>query len=767
MKYRLTATLVSFWLGGLAVAQTELPIDQLYLYKNGMAYVVRNGQITEPVALRFHREDLNDILKNLIAWNPDTGAPYPVGYSTAIPGERLLQRFPFDLRGGGLAAFLSQMRGAQLEVTVGARSFDGNLMGVEPAQRSIRPEEAVNDHRITLLGDAGRMRNFWLSSIDSLAFGDEDLNRQLDDYLDILRETTGRTGAEVTIRPTPAPGPIRIAYVQQFPVWKTSYRLEMGDDPRLQGWVQIDNPTGEAWEDVELTLVSGSPVSFIMNLYPPLYTSRETVPVPHRQVVGPVAYETAVSSGRTPDQPNTIYGTVFDGAGAPLAGVSVAATPTRGGDSRTTETDSSGYYEISGLQPGPYQLQFSQAGFSQDRRQADLPRNGQVRVDARLQVGAVSQVMDARFEALQAAPKRSGVIGSVAAGVMAEEAESAPPAAPAPLALTEAEAGQVEDYFEYRFPFPVSLQHRDSALLPFLNREIEAETVSVFNPANHPSHPYNSVRLKNNTGVPLEPGPVTVYQEGRYAGEAVLNYLNRGQESLIAYGLDYEINVTRRSSTSPEEVVRLVIQSGVARFFKERLKTTGYQLKSNAQRSKSLVVEHPRDDSLQLKSPEPAETTASYYRFQVEIEPDQEVKLPVQEIVSSQSSLALRRLDRNEFLLYFSNLNLPSDIEARLEEIIETITDLNRLEQQQRELQRQYDSVASDQERIRENLSALGKTPGEKQLTDRYIRQLQAQEDQLDELKQQREELQQRIREKESELNRLISNLSFEGDMGG
>ncbi len=104
--------LLTFSLVTVLGAQPALPIDELYLYKNGMAYVVRNGEITEPLTLSFHRDDFNDVLKNLIAFNPRTGVPYPLGYTTAIPGRRLLERFPFDLRLGGIAYFLERMKGA-------------------------------------------------------------------------------------------------------------------------------------------------------------------------------------------------------------------------------------------------------------------------------------------------------------------------------------------------------------------------------------------------------------------------------------------------------------------------------------------------------------------------------------------------------------------------------------------------------------------------------------------------------------------------------
>ena len=105
---------------------------------------------------------------------------------------------------------------------------------------------------------------------------------------------------------------MRIGYVVETPVWKTSYRLilsgpgdlqdekgrkDRGDEKdkagpatkpgeggakpateaKLQGWAIIENQTDNDWNDVQLSLVSGRPISFIQDLYRPLYIPRPTV----------------------------------------------------------------------------------------------------------------------------------------------------------------------------------------------------------------------------------------------------------------------------------------------------------------------------------------------------------------------------------------------------------------------------------------------------------------------------------------------------------
>ena len=69
---------------------------------------------------------------------------------------------------------------------------------------------------------------------------------------------------------------VRVGYIQESPVWKTTYRLVLSDDkqPFLQGWAIVENTSEADWNNVTLNLVSGRPISFTMDLYQPLYIPR-------------------------------------------------------------------------------------------------------------------------------------------------------------------------------------------------------------------------------------------------------------------------------------------------------------------------------------------------------------------------------------------------------------------------------------------------------------------------------------------------------------
>src|SRR5207249_3766205 len=95
---------------------------------------------------------------------------------------------------------------------------------------------------------------------------------------------------------------IKVGYVIENPIWKTSYRLVLDKDkkakPFLQGWAVVENPSDEDWKDVRMALVSGRPISFQMDLYQPLYVNRPLVEPELFASLRPVAYSGGLGGDR-------------------------------------------------------------------------------------------------------------------------------------------------------------------------------------------------------------------------------------------------------------------------------------------------------------------------------------------------------------------------------------------------------------------------------------------------------------------------------------
>jgi hypothetical protein len=132
-----------------------------------------------------------------------------------------------------------------------------------------------------------------LAAASSIRFADPKLQAQLKDYLTAVNQSRSKEKRSIYIDSSDAKErQIAASYMIPSPVWKSSYRLIFDEksDSTLEGWAIIDNTTGEDWNNVQLAVVSGRPVSFISQLYEPKYLARQTVDLPEDQAANPVVY---------------------------------------------------------------------------------------------------------------------------------------------------------------------------------------------------------------------------------------------------------------------------------------------------------------------------------------------------------------------------------------------------------------------------------------------------------------------------------------------
>lgn len=95
----------------------------------------------------------------------------------------------------------------------------------------------------------------------------------------------------------------------------------------------------------------------------------------------------------------TVYGTVLDQSGASVPGAKVRAISTATAAVVTAETDASGEFTITSLQPGDYSFDIEAGGFKTLRRSGVILAAGErVRLSFHLQLGAVSETVEVRAE---------------------------------------------------------------------------------------------------------------------------------------------------------------------------------------------------------------------------------------------------------------------------------------------------------------------------------------------------------------------------------
>src|SRR5262245_51067182 len=167
-------------------------------------------------------------------------------------------------------------------------------------------------------------------------------------------------------------------------------------------------------------------------------------------------------------------------------------------------------------------------------------------------------------------------------------------------------------------------------MLPFLQQKIGARKLLVY-AESYGLNPRDAAEITNSTGKTLDGGPITVYDSGSYAGEALVETLKAGDKRLISYGVDLGTRVSTAWDSAREVVREIHLRRGVLTTRSAIEETKTYTIKNVDARSKTLIIEHAQRAGYKLLNQKPAETTSSAYRFEVKLAASGTETFPVKE----------------------------------------------------------------------------------------------------------------------------------------
>jgi hypothetical protein len=287
---RVLPVALTFFLTAFTFAQSappatqpgEVPVKSVVLFSSGVGYFEHFGTVTGDAAteLHFKTNQINDILKSLVLEDLDGGTVGAVTYPSQDPLEKTLKSFQVDITNNPpLADLLNQLRGAQVTLSFGPEKVSGTVLGVETKQRIIGDSKTAVPVAVLNLLSGASIRAISLDDVRDIQLDDPKLQEELNRALLALAQSRDQDKKPVTINfRGKGDRRVRLGYVVETPIWKTSYRLLLGEDkPQLQGWAIVENQTDNDWNNIQLALVSGRPISFTENLYDPLYITRPVV----------------------------------------------------------------------------------------------------------------------------------------------------------------------------------------------------------------------------------------------------------------------------------------------------------------------------------------------------------------------------------------------------------------------------------------------------------------------------------------------------------
>jgi phage host-nuclease inhibitor protein Gam len=298
-----------------------------------------------------------------------------------------------------------------------------------------------------------------------------------------------------------------------------------------------------------------------------------------------------------------------------------------------------------------------------------------------------------------------------------------------------AQAADVGEMFRYQIATPVKLPRGKSAMLPIVNESVEGQKVAIYNESTHAKHPLSGLKLKNSTDLHLMQGPITVFADGTYAGDAQIQDLPPGTERLISYAMDLDTEVAPLAKDSPDRLVSVKINKGLLLTSHKFERSRTYTVKNSGQEAKSVLIEYPLDPAWTLVAPkEPAEKTRNMYRFTVNAEPGKPAALEVKEERTTSQQVAITNLDDGTIQFYINAPSVSDAVKKALQDVVQRKVAINSVVNKRQELERQIVVIDQEQKRIRDNMAQL---PKDSDLFRRYVTKFTEQEDQIDALRKQ------------------------------
>ena len=330
---------VVFLLAVLPADAADLVLKRVVLSTGGVGYFEYEAAVEGDATLTFDvpLDQVDDVLKSLVVYDAGGSAG-----AITLPGREPLTRsfvdLPFDGAAlGSATALLNSLQGAEIRVTA-PKAVAGRLVHVDEETVRGAGDVAQTRSRVSVMTESG-LQQFVLQEVDAIAFADPALQRQVEAALSRIAAYRAGGRRQLTLS-TRGAGQrnVRVGYVVAMPLWKASYRLSLMPDPktetaRLQGWAVLENFSGRAWQDVELTLLSGNPVTFRQALYESYYVPRPTVPVESGSRVlpppdtGSVAAEVAAKANPNRDERDALRMQRSLGGAANMAMAAPAAPP--------------------------------------------------------------------------------------------------------------------------------------------------------------------------------------------------------------------------------------------------------------------------------------------------------------------------------------------------------------------------------------------------------------------------------------------------------
>jgi len=656
--------------------QTEpkntLPLRQVVLFSSGVGYFSRSGLVDDNavVDLNVCAPQISDLLKSLVLFD-EKGTVAPVSYSiNDFLGSRTTEtdlQIPADATPG---AILKTFRGAIVILTREAGGIvEGRIVSV--SNKTVAGEKGNYAVEVVSLMTARGLQTIELSKIENFQLADPKLQLKLQTALEKSEGSlTSKLDDGVRSVKLRFNGKgkrnARAGYLLEMPTWKTSYRLVLENTKK---------PYLQGWAVVENPTDSDwNEVGLSLVAGRPIsFIQNMAAPV---YITRPVIDSQIPNANFVPQT----FGDSFR-SDQPINARRVEIT-----ERRVTDLES----RVS----APPRL--------------SIAPSGSMKTGYASYMNATDGIAAAREE-----------LGRVFLNPQAVQAQA-----------SGADAG---DLFVYAIDAKVTLPRGEAAMVPIVSQNVDGESVTIVqSDGNNTSLALvaqNGFCLRNNSKLSLQGGPITVYNDGIYGGDALIQNVSAGESKLIGYGIDLELVAKLESANQNESLVLIKTNDSEIQFQKKVTLTQKYLLRNKSDKTKTIFIQQPAlNDWKLLDTKQRYEKSTDGDRFRVDVAPKKSQDYSIAWEQVQYDNVAIGDFDFENLDYYLSQKVISPELKAKLSIVSAKKAKISSLTNQIAAQNTVLKAISVDQARLRENMKVLDKSS---KLYQSYESKLGAQEERI------------------------------------
>ncbi|MFW9852746.1 MAG: hypothetical protein ACFFDS_07385, partial [Candidatus Thorarchaeota archaeon] len=328
-------------------------------------------------------------------------------------------------------------------------------------------------------------------------------------------------------------------------------------------------------------------------------------------------------------------------------------------------------------------------------------------------------------------------------------------------AAESAEVITTTESVSFNLKQPVSIKKGESALLLLHSMDIPKETINIYNQQQHATHPFKAIEIENVTSYGWEEGPVTIYDAGEYAGEAMLKRVPKGEKQIVPYLVEQDIVIKQQETTMSKKIgISLSGQYYVETYINN--KTYKLEIDNKCEEEKTVICEVPKLYGYEIdkkKSKVDTKETPNYFRAKIDVEPKSLTKIEIPTFRKTSESVSIASISDE----YLDDLLKLDTLKEKQVDVLKKIKQIKKekkqIDEQINNEQSNLNRIDQEYQRITSSIEVLISEGDEGKTRAKYVERMNNLFETMEGKRKLIEELEERLNNIDEEIYNLLDKL--------